>query len=137
MSMNRWMKVACAAVVACSGCTESQVDPEQEILLSGKVLKEDGQPLADTLLRMHRSGNSSCVFSLFGGLDWKSMKTQADGAFSEELLGADTQAGSLARCFELQIPGTGSGNYGNASFIIQTEKVELPLLQQWTGKPSV
>ncbi|WP_375772246.1 hypothetical protein NR798_15600 [Archangium gephyra] len=137
MSMNRWMKVACAAVVACSGCTESQVDPEQEILLSGKVLKEDGQPLADTLLRMHRSGNSSCVFSLFGGLDWKSMKTQTDGAFSEELLGADTQAGSLARCFELQIPGTGSGNYGNASFIIQTEKVQLPLLQQWTGKPSV
>lgn len=135
--MNRWMKVSCVALVAASGCTESQLDPEQEIQLSGKVLKEDGQPLADTLLKMNRSANSSCVFSLFGGLDWKSMKTKTDGTFSEELLGADTQASGLARCFELRVPGTGTGgNYGYASFIIQTETVQLPLMQQWTGKPS-
>ncbi|WPB74066.1 hypothetical protein KYC5002_34170 [Archangium violaceum] len=137
MSMNRWMKVSCVALVAASGCTGSQVDPELEIQLSGKVLKEDGQPLADTLLKMNRSANSSCLFSLFGGLDWKSMKTKTDGTFSEELLGADTQAGGLARCFEVRIPRTGTGgNYGYASFIIQTEAVQLPLLQQWTGKPS-
>ncbi|OJT16756.1 hypothetical protein BO221_49020 [Archangium sp. Cb G35] len=131
------MKVSCAALVAASGCTNSQVDPELEIQLSGKVLKEDGQPLADTLLKMNRSANSSCLFSLFGGLDWKSMKTKTDGTFSEELLGADTQANGLARCFELRVPGTGTGgNHGYASFIIQTDTVQLPLLQQWTGKPS-
>ena len=138
MSMNRWMTAACAAVVASSGCTGSQVDPEQEILLSGKVLKEDGQPLADTLLKMNRSANSSCIFSFFGGLDWKSTKTQANGSFSEELLGADTRSGGLARCFELRIPPAGTGgNSGYASFVIQTDTVQVPLLQQWTGKPTV
>jgi hypothetical protein len=136
MSMNRWMKVTCAALVACSGCTQSQVDPELEIQLSGKMIKEDGQPLADTLLNINRSANSSCVFSFFGGLDWKSVKTKTDGTFSEELLGADTRAGGLARCFELQIPGSGAGSYGYASFIIQTETVQVPVLQQWTGRPS-
>lgn len=135
--MNRWMKVTCAALVTCSGCTESQVDPELEIQLSGKMIKEDGQPLADTLLTIHRSANSSCVFSLFGGLDWKSVKTKTDGTFSEELLGADTQASGLARCFELRIPGSGAGSSGYASFIIQTDTVQIPLLQQWTGKPTV
>ncbi|MFY0565701.1 hypothetical protein ACN28E_17910 [Archangium lansingense] len=137
MSMTRWMTVTCAAAVVFSGCTESQIDPEMEIQLSGKVLKEDGQPLANTVLMMNRSANSSCVFSLFGGLDWKSMKTGTDGAFKEELLGVDTRAGDLARCFELKIPGTGTGNYGAASFIIQTEAVQVPPLQQWTGKPMV
>ncbi|REG28953.1 hypothetical protein ATI61_108496 [Archangium gephyra] len=134
--MNRWMKVSCAALVAVSGCTGSQVDPELEIQLSGKMLKEDGQPLADTLLTIHRSANSSCIFTLFGGLDWKSVKTKTDGTFSEELLGADTQAGGLARCFELRIPGSGAGSGGYASFLIQAETLQVPVLQQWTGKPT-
>jgi hypothetical protein len=136
MMMKRWMMGMCAAAVASSGCTKSEVAADVDITLSGKVLKEDGQPLANTLLSMNRSTNSECIFSLFGGLDWKSVKTGADGTFSTQLLGADTQNGSTARCFELQIPGTGEGSYMYAQFLLQTETLQLPTLQQWTFTPS-
>ncbi|PTL82773.1 hypothetical protein DAT35_18585 [Vitiosangium sp. GDMCC 1.1324] len=130
------MTAACAAAMASAGCTKSEVDPEATITLTGKVLKEDKQPLANTLLHINRSTNSECIFSFFGGIDWKSVKTSADGSFTQELLGDDTRSGSLARCFELQVPGGGANSYLYAQFLIQSENVQLPTLQQWSGTPS-
>lgn len=135
--MKRWMMAVCAATVASSGCTKSTVEAEADILLSGKVLKEDGQPLAGTLLNINRSTNSSCTLSIFGGLSWKNVKTDGDGTFELELLGADTQNGSTARCFDVTAPGTGNGSYVNASFLIQTDQVQVPTLQAWSFKPTV
>jgi hypothetical protein len=136
MTMKRWMMAVCATMAASSGCTTSTVQPEAEITLSGKVLKEDGQPLADTLLNMTRSANSSCSFSIFGGLSWKKVKTESDGTFRLELLGADTQNGSTARCFELQVPGSGRGSNMSAAFLVQTEQVQVPVLQPWGFNPT-
>lgn len=135
--MNRWMTAACAAALLGAGCTKSEVNADADIVLGGRVLRADKQPLANTLLTLHRSSNSSCVFTLlFDDLNWKSMKTAADGTFRQELLGADTQNGSTARCFSLSVPGTGQGDSLYAEFIVRSEQVQLPDLQQWTGTPS-
>jgi hypothetical protein len=136
MTMNRWMTAAFAAAMTCAGCADSQVEPDVNITLSGKVLKENKQPLADTRLTINRSANSECLFTFFGGGDWKSVKTGADGTFRLELLGADTRNGDTARCFEVHVPGTGRGSYLYAWFLIQTENPQVPLLQQWSGSPS-
>lgn len=134
--MNRWMTAAFAAVMTCAGCADSSVDPEANVTLTGKVLKEDKQPLADTLLTINRASNSECIFTFFDGANWKSLKTGADGTFRMELLGADTRNGDTARCFEVHAPGTGRGDYLYAWFTIQSENVQVPVLQQWTGSPS-
>lgn len=136
MTMNRWMLAICAATAVSTGCTTSAVEAEADILLTGKALKEDGQPLADTLLNINRSPNSACSFSFFGGLSWKKVKTERDGTFELELLGADTQNGSTARCFELQVPGNGKGSYMYAAFLIQSEQVQVPVLQPWGFNPT-
>ncbi|WP_257458035.1 discoidin domain-containing protein [Archangium lipolyticum] len=135
MTKNRWMKVACAAVVTSVGCTESTLDPSVDIQVTGKVLRQDKKPVANTLLKIDRSGNSSCVFDIFGA-NWKSVKTDAEGNFSLQLLGADTQNGSLARCFSLRSPAGENGRTVEAEFIVQTETVQVPTLQEWSGAPT-
>lgn len=136
MTTNRWMTAAFAAAMTCAGCADSAVDPEANITLTGKVLKEDKQPLANTTLTINRSANSECIFTFFEGVNWKSLKTDAAGAYSMELLGADTRNGSTARCFEMHAPGSGKGDSLYAWFLMQAEQVEVPVLQQWTGSPS-
>jgi hypothetical protein len=134
--MNRWVKAVCAVVVACSGCTESKVDVAADITLSGKALLEDKRPLANTLLSMDRSANSSCGFDILG-LNWKAVKTGADGSFNLELLGADTRNGSIARCFSLRAPPGAKGRSMSVQFLIQTEQVQVPTLQEWGSTPAV
>jgi hypothetical protein len=136
MTMKRWMTAVFAAAMTSAGCANSHVDPEVNVTLTGKVLKEDKQPLADALLTINRASNSECIFLLFDGVDWKKLKTGADGSFSMELLGADTQNGGTARCFEVHAPGSGKGDYLYAWFLMQSETVQVPVLQQWTGSPA-
>ena len=135
METKRWVVASCAVASTWLGCATSEVDPELEITVTGKVLREDGQPVANTLLNLNRSTNSECVFSIFGGGSWKSVKTGADGSFSLELLGADTQNGNLARCFSLYIPGQ-TGRSVSAEFLVKNETVQLPTLQEWSGAPA-
>jgi hypothetical protein len=135
MNMKRWMVASCAVATTWMGCATSEVDPELEITLTGKVLREDGQPVANTLLNISRSTNSECVFSIFGGGNWKSVKTGADGTFSLELLGADTQNGSLARCFSIYVPGQ-AGRSVSVEFLVKNETVQMPTLQEWSGAPA-
>ncbi|WP_309894788.1 hypothetical protein [Archangium sp.] len=135
MEMKRWMLASCAVAATWMGCGKSEVDPELEITLTGKALREDGQPVANTLLSLSRSINSECVFSIFGGGNWKSMKTGADGSFSLEMLGADTQNGDLARCFFMRVPGQGSRSV-EVEFLVKNATVQLPTLQEWSGAPT-
>ena len=135
MEMKRWMLASCAVASTWLGCATSEVDPELEITLTGKALREDGQPVANTLLNLYRSANSECVFSIFSGGSWKSVKTGADGAFSLELLGADTRSGKLARCFSMPIPGQ-TGRSVSVEFLVKNEAVQVPTLQEWSGAPA-
>ncbi len=138
MRMTRWMKVLCTAAVVTGCTTNSNVAADADIKLTGKVLLEDGKPVANTLLSMDRSTNSECAFGvLFGDWNWKSVKTDAEGAFSLDLLGADTQNnGNVARCFVLRPPQTAKGRTMSASFLIQEEQVQIPILREWGGAPA-
>jgi len=135
MEMKRWMLASCAVAATWMGCGKSEVDPELEITLTGKALREDGQPVANTLLNLNRSINSECVFSIFGDRNWKSVKTGADGSFSLQLLGADTRSGSLTRCFSMIVPGQ-AGRSVSVEFLVKNDTVQLPTLQEWSGAPA-
>ena len=64
------------------------------------------------------------------------MKTDAQGAFTLNLLGADTQNnGNVARCFILRSPETAKGRTMSLDFLVQQENVQLPTLQEWGGAP--
>ncbi len=138
MRMTRWMKALCAAAVVTGCTTESNVAPDADIKLTGKVLLEDGKPVANTLLTIDRSTNSECMLGVFfGDWNWKSVKTDAEGAFSLDLLGADTQNnGNVARCFILHPPKTAKGRGMSVSFLVQQEQVRIPTLQEWGGAPA-
>jgi hypothetical protein len=135
MEMKRWMLASCAVATTWMGCGKSEVDPELEITLTGKALREDGRPVANTLLSLSRSANSECIFTLFGDSNWKSMKTGADGSFSLEMLGVDTQNGDLARCFFMRVPGQG-GRSVSVEFLVKNATVQIPTLQEWSGAPA-
>ncbi|MCY1023560.1 hypothetical protein [Pyxidicoccus sp. MSG2] len=117
------------------GCTESKVDEDQDIVLSGRLVDEAGAPLPDALLKLYRSENSSCAFAGFTS-SWKSVKTRADGTFELDLLGADTRNGSIARCFVARSPAQSQGRSLSAYFLIQESEVALPAFQEWTGTPT-
>ncbi|WP_426749717.1 carboxypeptidase-like regulatory domain-containing protein [Myxococcus sp. Y35] len=119
-----------------SGCTESKVDHDQDIALSGRLVDEAGAPLPDALVKLYRSENSSCAFAAFSA-SWKTVKTRADGTFSLDLLGADTRSGSIARCFIARSPAQAEGRSLSAYFLIQQSEVALPTFQEWTGAPTV
>jgi hypothetical protein len=133
MNMKRWVLVSCATAVAGVGCVKSEVDVDEEIVLTGTLLKENKQPLANALVQIDRSTNSECAFSIFGGGNWKTVKTGADGTFSLELLGADARNGDVARCFFLRAPNGAKGSRALVSFLVQTGNVQIPPLQQWDG----
>ncbi|MCP3100451.1 hypothetical protein LZ198_16400 [Myxococcus sp. K15C18031901] len=129
----RWMRALTLGMLAVSGgCTESKVEEDQEIVLSGRLVDEAGAPLADELLKLYRSENSACALAAFSS-SWRSVKTRADGTFGLDLLGADTRSGSIARCFVVRSPDRPQGRRVSAFFLIQQAEVALPSLQEWTG----
>jgi hypothetical protein len=133
MNTKRWLLVSCATAVAGLGCTKSEVDVDADIVLTGTLLNQNKQPLANALVQIDRSTNSACAFSLFGGGNWKTVKTGADGTFTLNLLGADARNGDVARCFFLRAPEGPKGSNAAVSFLVQSETVQIPPLQQWDG----
>jgi hypothetical protein len=132
----RWMRTLTLGVLTMvGGCTQSKVDEDQDITLSGRLVDESGAPLPDALLKLYRSENSSCAFAAFSS-SWKSVKTRADGTFELDLLGADTRSGSIARCFVARSPAQSKGRSVSAYFLIQESEVALPAIQEWTGAPT-
>jgi len=129
----RWTRTLTMGVLATlGGCTESKVENDQDIVLSGRLVDEAGAPLPDALLKLYRSENSVCAFAAFSS-SWRSVKTRADGTFELDLLGADTRSGSLARCFIVRSPSRAQGGSVSAYFLIQQSEITLPALQEWTG----
>lgn len=136
MSLKHWMILPCTTALTLAGCVTSNVEASADILLTGTLLQEDKQPLANVLATLDRGPDSACLFTPFGA-GWKSVKTGSDGTFRQELLGADTQNGSVARCFSLRTPARDKGGLASVSFLVQLEEVKLPTLQQWGGAVTV
>ncbi|WP_342375231.1 hypothetical protein NVS55_28545 [Myxococcus stipitatus] len=132
----RWMRtLTLGGLVVCGGCTASQVEEGQDIVLRGKAVDEAGAALSGELLKFYRSENSACALASFSS-SWKTVKTEADGTFKLELLGADTRNGSIARCFVAHTPARTQGRGVSAAFLIQAGEVTMPTLQEWTGAPT-
>lgn len=129
----RWTSTLMLGVLAMSGgCTESKVEEDLDIVLSGRIVDEAGAPLSDALLKLYRSENSACALAAFSA-SWRSVKSRADGTFELDLLGADTRNGSIARCFVARSPEQPQGRSVSAFFLIQQSEVALPVFQEWTG----
>jgi hypothetical protein len=130
--MRRTRTLTLGVLAMLSGCTESKVAQDQDIVLSGRFVDEAGAPRSEALLKLYRSDNSSCGFAIFSS-SWKTVKTGADGTFKLDLLGADTRNGSIARCFIARSPVQPQGRSLSAYFLIQQSEVALPTLQEWSG----
>ncbi len=132
--MKRILMSGLAASAALfAGCVESTLNPTDTVVVTGKALNEDGSPIADTTLKLHRGLNSTCVLADH----FKDLQTDADGAWSHELTGAETQNGELARCFDLRVPATEAGATVNVQFLMQVTEIEAPTLQRWSGSVAV
>lgn len=131
------MKLKTAALLsafALTGCVESALNPDDPVKVKGTALNEDKTPMANVELNLARSANNLCVFTE----NFAALKTGADGTFSHDLTGKDTQTDTdLARCFVLRLPSTAEGARADHDFFIQVEDVEIPSLQLWTGAPVV
>ncbi|MHB8878503.1 MAG: discoidin domain-containing protein [Myxococcaceae bacterium] len=115
-----------------AGCVQSALNPTDKVALTGTALKEDKTPLASAELVLERSGNSACVLPAA----FSKPMTDAQGAFSQELTGSETQNGDIARCFRLSLPAGAQGASAWTEFLVQVTDVKVPALQQWNGAVS-
>ncbi len=125
--MNR---LTCAlAFLALGACIPSALNPGDKVTVTGKALNQDKSAIANTQLTLERSGNSACLF--LGS--FQSPKTDANGAYTLNLTGADTQNGDTARCFRLSTPAGSKGAIASVDFLMQVTDVQVPDLQVWNG----
>lgn len=131
------MKIRTAALlsaVALSGCVESALNPDDPVKVKGTALNEDKTPMANVELSLARSANNLCVLTE----NFAALKTGADGTFSHDMIGKDTQNDNdLARCFVLRLPASPEGARADHDFFIQVQDVSIPNLQLWTGGVAV
>jgi len=129
-------------LVALAACSQSDVDPEADVVIEGRVLDVDGSPLDDrpVHLGVGMSPGDLGVAVLTLGLsctggecgDRFDTTTDGDGAYSLTLKGSDTQSffGSAEETVlsASAAPGDGevSGASVSATFEVQTERVRLP-----------
>jgi hypothetical protein len=111
------------------GCTQSALNPTDTVVVKGSALNEDKSPIANATLKLHRSLNNICLLPDH----FKDLKTDAQGEWTAELTGAETQNGELARCFDLRIPATEKGASASVRFMMQVTEVDVPQVQLWTG----
>jgi hypothetical protein len=115
--------------VAALGCERSELNPTDTVLVSGSARAADGSALANVKLLIHRGSNSAC-----GGLElYREVTTDEGGDWSFTILGADTQNGSFARCFELRLALPGAEAAVHTKFVIQRTRIEVPELRLWSG----
>ena len=145
--MKRWTMVTCVAALACGACAQPEtqtqdkagVDPEAQVAISGQVLQENQQPLTGRQLEVDRAKGWDCDFKgLFTNeIQFKYLDPDDTGHFNQTWKGADTQDDSgTPRCLSLIVPGHSSSDSMTVQFHVQSEQLQLPTLQQWSGAPT-
>src|SRR5687768_11585652 len=116
-------------VVAASlcACVQSALNPTDKVKLTGTVLEENKAPYASAELDLSRSDGSACLITQ----PFAKLQTTAEGTFSKDLTGADTQSGDIARCFRVTVPPSGKGALVYAHFLMQVTEVKVPAIQRW------
>lgn len=112
------------------GCVESALNPTDTVALSGSALKDDGTALGDTKVVLSRSADSACLLTH----SFREMTTDAQGRYTQSLLGSDTQEGENARCFRARLPEQTDGRLAYADFLIQVTDVSVPELRYWNAQ---
>ena len=133
-----------------AACESSNLDRSAAVVVSGRVLRADGTPAGGAPVALEREPTAGEVItglvviplSLFTacladppaalcqGRSVKRATTSADGSYSFNLTGRDTQtAFGNARSFSLSAEV--SGALVTADFRIQTQSLRLPDLQAW------
>ncbi len=152
--MRRFWAVVAVLALVLAGCGEtSNLDRSAAVVVSGRVLRADGTPAGGVPVALEREPSVGEIFTglvvipltlftacltdppaaLCRGRSVKRTKTAADGTYSFNMTGDDTQtAFGNARSFTLTT-GTGeqAGPAVTANFKIQTEALVLPDLQLW------
>lgn len=143
--MKNWMKVTCVAAVACGACAQPNTDdttgvaPGASVTVTGQALLENQQPLTGMQLEVDRAKGWDCDFQgLFTNeIQFKRLDLDSNGHFNQTWTGAETQDDSgTPRCLSLKVPGHSSSDYMTVQFHVQSEQIQLPTLQQWSGTPS-
>ena len=139
MRMTRWMKVMCtAAVVTPGSTTNSNVAPDADIVVTGKVLLEDGQPVANTLLTMDRSTNSEMhARDALRGLELEVGEDRMRREpYPEPAGGRHPEQRERGALLLPRSPQTAKGAPCRSSSSSSKETVQLPTLQEWGGAPA-
>jgi hypothetical protein len=147
--MRRLLAVLTLAVTL-AACETSNLDRSAAVAISGRVLRADGSPAGGVPVALEREPSAgeivtgviviplslftACLVdppaSLCRGRSVKRTTTAADGSYTFNLTGDDTQTFfGNARSFSLS--SEVSGALVTADFKIQTENLRLPDLQAW------
>lgn len=147
--MRRLLVVLLLAVTL-AACESSNLDRSAAVVVSGRVLQVDGTPAGGVPVALEREPSvgevitglvvipltlfTACLVDppagLCRGRSVKRATTSADGSYSFNLTGGDTQtAFGNARSFTLSAEV--SGALVTADFKIQAENLRLPDLQAW------
>lgn len=147
MRTSVWVVVAGLLLAA---CTQSQVDPDADVTISGRFVGGDGAPLSERPVGLHVDPGPSillwvpaivatlgaaCATDLCGA-DHETT-TDPAGRFGFDLKGSDG-AGSLGEEVDLLVAVEGAGTVddqtgptGRVRFVVRSETVELPEVALW------
>jgi len=161
--MRRLLVALAVASLVLVGCETSQVDGSATVTVSGRILRADGSPAARVAVGLEEepslgelaAGTLIVPLTLFTACladpppalcrdrDVRRTTTAADGTYSFQMRGSDTQTffgnvRDLSVSAELP-PATGevAGAAVNAVFNVQTENLRLPDLQLWEPQVAV
>lgn len=143
-----------ALSVMVTGCSFSSVDPDASVTVTGRALNAAGKPLADTKVLLFKQADIGEV--VFGSIlavgtlsticllpdapaicrEARTSTTDADGNYSFELKGSDTQ-GTLGTASTINVVFAGSRSSTTLSFVAKEGEVSLPDARLWNASPRV
>lgn len=152
--MTRWMTVTLLVTWACAGCGPlSMVDAEEEVVLSGRFVEQDGSPVSERVSLIREPSATEivgvvatlpawglyCAAKLIGDdncLVYRYADPDLDGAYRFALMGDETQKEfGVARRLWI---GVHEGDVSaTVSFHAQAPDVPLPEVALWRAAPTL
>lgn len=150
--MRRVAAVLAALSIGTTSCSFSSVDPDAEVTISGRALDADGAPLTDASVLLFKQADIGEV--LFGSIlavgslaticflpdppsiceKGQRVTTDADGRYSFELTGEDTQ-GTLGTASTMSVVFSGKPGSAALTFTAEEAEITLPDTQLWAAQP--
>jgi len=152
--MRRVLGLMASLSLAVTGCSFSSIDPDETVRVSGRALDASGKPLAETKVLLFKQADIGEV--VFGSIlaigtlsticllpeapaicrKARTSTTDADGNYSFELKGSDTQ-GTLGTASTINVVFAGSRGSTTVSFVAKEGEVNLPEARLWNASPRV